>query len=236
MASPPKARARAPEARRPDFSLEREARTARDSEQLIIGVDEVGRGPFAGPVVAGAAWLSDDAASELEALGLDDSKRLSPKRKGDLSERIAEMCRSHAALVALGAASVREIDRLNIGQATALAMRRAVGRLARDAGLGADRIFALVDGKHAPALPCALRMVIGGDGKSLSIAAGALMAKMARDRLMRRLAERYPAYGWETNVGYGGARRHREAILALGLTPHHRMAFCRNLLAAGVPK
>ncbi len=216
---------------RPNFLLEDEARLTLGADAIVFGVDEVGRGPFAGPVVAGAAWLSGAAAEQLAAQGLDDSKRLTPRMKKQLSEALADLCAERKARVALGAASVPEIDALNIGKATGLAMRRAVARLSRMGFDGRAPDLALVDGKHPPTFDYPIRMVIGGDGRSLSIAAGALAAKMARDKLMRRLALRYPAYGWHTNVGYGGAKVHRQAILSHGLTPHHRRAFCRNLLA-----
>ena len=136
---------------------------------------------------------------------------------------------SGAALVTLGAASVREIERHNILGATWLAMRRAVARF--DLRSGAAPAFALIDGNRVPeGLPCPAEPLIGGDGASLSIAAAALTAKEHRDRLMRRLALRYPEYAWERNAGYGSSPTHRAAILSYGLTPHHRRGFCRRLL------
>lgn len=214
----------------PDFSRETALRARLGARALICGVDEVGRGPFAGPVVAGAAVLSRAAADALRRAGLDDSKKLNPRRRAALHAQLREAESRGEALLALGAASVAEIDRINIGQAVFVAMRRAVADLTRRAGRPLD--FALVDGKFAPpGLGAPAETVIGGDGASLSIAAAALHAKQTRDGLMQRLAARYPAYGWETNAGYGGAPIHRAAILRYGLTPHHRPGFCRRLLS-----
>ncbi|MEL6979264.1 MAG: ribonuclease HII [Pseudomonadota bacterium] len=198
------------------------------SDALIIGVDEVGRGPLAGPVLAAAAQLSQAAAARLSDLGLADSKTLSPKRRAALHEALSALAAEGAARLALGAASLREIERLNILWASQLAMRRAALRLARAAP--APLAYALIDGNRAPdALPCPAETLVGGDGRSLSIAAAALWAKQARDRLMARLAPRYPSYGWESNAGYAAAA-HREAIRIDGLSPHHRPGFCRKLL------
>lgn len=233
--SAPATRARSAAPRRgrvgPDFELELAARARLGAAARVIGVDEVGRGPFAGPVVAGAAWLDDAAAEQLGAAGLDDSKRLTPERRDALRREITALAAQGAAAIALGAASVREIEALNILGATALAMRRAVARLSQLGFAGAPPTLALLDGNRALDLGCAVEPIVGGDGRSLSIAAAAVMAKCVRDRAMRSLAVRYPDYGWATNVGYGAAA-HREAICRLGLTPHHRIAFCRNTLEA----
>jgi len=180
---------------------------------IVAGVDEVGRGPLAGPVLAAAVILPTDLPERLAAM-IDDSKRLSAAR------RVAALAALRAAVaeIALGAASVREIAELNILHAAMLAMRRAIAALPREPG------HVLVDGNRAPggAAPCTV--IIGGDGISLSIAAASIAAKVARDGLMRRLHARYPAYGWAANAGYGAAA-HREAILRFGATPHHRMGF-----------
>ena len=192
----------------PDFALERRC------EGLVCGVDEVGRGPLAGPVVAAAVILDRRRLPRLLRERLDDSKKLDREER----EEYAALLRRAATAIGLGAASVAEIDRRNILQATLLAMCRAV------AALGLAPAVALVDGNVPPPLPCAVRTVIGGDGLSLSIAAASVIAKVTRDRLMRRLAERYAGYGWTTNVGYGTAE-HRSALLALGPTPHHRRSF-----------
>ncbi|MEM9724526.1 MAG: ribonuclease HII [Pseudomonadota bacterium] len=228
---------------RPDFKSERAAQRAileaatqggdgQAKPALIIGVDEVGRGPLAGPVVAAAVWLSEDAARRLAAEGLDDSKRLTPLRRAALLARLDELSRLGRLRGAVGAASPQEIEQLNILWASHLAMRRAVRRLRARllAQRGVGPAHALIDGDRAPeGLPCPAQALVGGDGRSLSIAAAALLAKQTRDRLMRRLSVRYPAYGWESNAGYAAAA-HREAILRDGLSPHHRRGFCRRLM------
>lgn len=194
--------------------LERELRAAHGP--LLAGVDEVGRGPLAGPVVACAVIMPCD----VRALpGVDDSKRLEPEVRVRLAARI----RQRALAVALGAASVAEIDRLNIYHATTLAMRRALGRLER-AGLVPDHV--LVDGKPIRTLGIAHTALVGGDGRCYAVACASIVAKVARDRLMARLAARHPGYGWERNAGYG-TPAHWAGIRALGLTPHHRRSFCR---------
>lgn len=191
----------------PDFALESAA------GNLVAGVDEAGRGPWAGPVVA-AAVILDARRSPPELLaGLDDSKRLSARRRAELFAAL-ESC----ARVGIGAASSREIDAINVLQATLVAMARAV------AALGVAPDLALVDGTHAPALPCPVRTVVRGDAASLSIAAASIAAKVTRDRLMARLARRHPGFGWEHNAGYGTAE-HRDALRRLGPTPHHRRSF-----------
>jgi len=180
----------------------------------VCGVDEAGRGPLAGPVVAAAVVLP---AGELPA-GIDDSKKLAPARR----EALAAALRAVAA-VGIGQASVMEIDRLNILQATFLAMRRAVEALG--AALGGPPAFALIDGNRAPeGLACPAQTLVGGDGRSLSIAAASILAKVERDRIMRDLALAHPAYGWERNAGYGTAE-HLAALRRHGLTPHHRRSF-----------
>jgi ribonuclease HII len=191
----------------PDFALEMSCKG------VVCGIDEAGRGPLAGPVVAAAVILDRRRLPHTLRYGLDDSKKLSPAAR----EEFADILR-RCARIGVGAASVGEIDRRNILQATLAAMRRAV------AALGVLPEIALVDGNCPPPLPCPVRTVIGGDGLSLSIAAASVIAKVTRDRLMRRLARRYGGYGWETNVGYG-TPEHQAALAALGLTPHHRRSF-----------
>jgi ribonuclease HII len=171
------------------------------------GIDEVGRGPLAGPVLAAAVILLRPVP------GLADSKTLSPARR----EALCPLIRA-AAIVGLGAASAAEIDRLNILRATFLAMRRAVARL------GATPARILVDGDRAPELGVETRCIVGGDASEPAISAASIVAKVARDRLMARLARRHPGYGWERNAGYGTAE-HLAAMCRLGLTPHHRMSF-----------
>ena len=180
----------------------------------IAGVDEVGRGPLAGPVVAAAVMFRGRPPRRLAAL-LDDSKRLSP---GEREVAHAALLRCDGIEIAVAAASVPELGRLNILQASMLAMSRAVFRLAAPPDL------VLVDGNRCPSLSCAARAVIGGDGESLSIAAASIVAKVSRDRLMARLSRRWPGYGWERNAGYGTAH-HRAALQSLGPTRHHREAF-----------
>jgi ribonuclease HII len=179
----------------------------------VAGVDEVGRGPLAGPVVAAAVVLGAWVPADLAAM-LDDSKKLTAEQR--LAAFLA--LRASAAEIGVGAASVAEILRLNILHASMLAMRRAVGRLAAAPDL------ALVDGNYPPKLGCPVRCVVGGDGLCLSIAAASIVAKVVRDRAMVRLAARFPGYGWETNAGYATAL-HRAALARLGATHHHREAF-----------
>jgi len=173
----------------------------------VVGVDEVGCGPLAGPVVAAAVVLVPES-DPIE--GVCDSKLLSPKER----EEAAGEIRRVALAWALGAASTREIERLNIRGATALAMRRALSRLAVEP----DRL--LVDGRPMPAVGDHTS-IVGGDRKSASIACASILAKVARDRLMRRLDPRYPAYGWASNKGYA-TREHLAAIRRIGPSPHHR--------------
>src|SRR5580658_997453 len=191
----------------PDFALEMSCKG------VVCGIDEAGRGPLAGPVVAAAVILDRRRIPHALRYGLDDSKKLSPGTREEFAAILARCAR-----IGIGAASVHEIDRINILQATLRAMRRAVE------ALGCQPEIALVDGNRPPTLPCAVKTVIGGDGLSLSIAAASVIAKVTRDRLMKQLARRYDGYGWETNVGYG-TPEHQAALAALGLTPHHRRSF-----------
>ncbi|HUZ65909.1 MAG TPA: ribonuclease HII [Acetobacteraceae bacterium] len=191
----------------PDFILERAA------GGRVAGVDEVGRGPLAGPVVAAAVVFPTGVPRSLAAM-LDDSKLLSAAQR----EAAFAVLWAGVAEIGVGAASVAEIARLNILHASLLAMRRAVLRLAQPPDL------ALIDGNRPPPLPCPVQCVVGGDGRSLSIAAASIVAKVLRDRGMARLARRYPGYGWESNAGYA-SEAHRAAVQALGPTVHHRAGF-----------
>lgn len=193
----------------PNFSLEQ------GIAGIVAGIDEAGRGPWAGPVVAGAAVLDRNSLERALVIGLDDSKALTPARRDTLFEQLTT---SSAATVSVGVASVEEIDTLNILQATFLAMSRALENLSLSVDL------ALVDGNRAPKLSCPVKTVIKGDSRSLSIAAGSIMAKVTRDRMMGTLAVEFPGYGWETNQGYGTAA-HREGLDRLGVTPHHRRSY-----------
>ena len=197
---------------RPRWStIERDLR--RTGGPLIAGVDEVGRGPLAGPVVACAVVMPP----ELRAIaGVDDSKRLGPADR----ERLDRQIRDRALAVGVGAASVREIDALNIYHATVLAMRRALARLR----VPPDHV--LVDGVPLRTLGVAHTAVVQGDARCYHIASASIVAKVTRDRLMARLAARYPAFAWDRNAGYG-TPEHLTALAAHGLTPHHRRSFRR---------
>jgi len=206
--------------RRP--SLERETALWCEGRSIVAGLDEVGRGPLAGPVVA-AAVVFPVGAKPIR--GLDDSKVLTARQRAKLVVRI----RQRALAVAVGAASVHEIDRLNIRRASILAMRRALRRL------GVVPSDVLVDGLPCPELGCPHEAIIDGDAKCHSIAAASVIAKTIRDRLMERLAARYPGYAWETNKGYA-TPEHLDALNQHGPTRHHRWSFepvaQLNLLAA----
>jgi ribonuclease HII len=183
----------------------------------IAGVDEVGRGPLAGPVMAAAVVLPRRVPAALAAL-IDDSKQLSARQREAAFAALMAAQATGRVEIALGAASVAEIGRINILRASLLAMRRAVLRLPSVPDL------ALVDGNMAPDLPCPARCVIGGDGSELAIGAASIIAKVVRDRCMARLDRRYPGYGWPENAGYGTAA-HRDALRRLGVTVHHRAGF-----------
>lgn len=176
----------------------------------VVGVDEAGRGPLAGPVMAAAVVLPPDTRVD----GAADSKSLERADR----ERLASDVRRAARAVGLGAASAREIERLNILRATALAMRRALSMLEVRIG------HVVVDGLPIKQLGWSHEAVVGGDGRIHSISCASILAKVCRDRAMRRLAPRYPGYGWETNVGYP-TPEHRDALRRLGPTPHHRRTF-----------
>lgn len=190
----------------------------------IAGVDEVGRGPFAGPVVACAIVMPFGARA---ISGVADSKQLD----ADERVRLAAIIRQRAVVVSLGAASVREIAALNIYQATSLAMRRALARADRvleKSGTMLDAV--LVDGKPIATLGREHMAVVKGDAKVYAIACASIVAKVVRDRLMATLARRHPGYGWESNAGYG-TPIHIDGLRRLGMTPHHRVLFCRGALS-----
>jgi ribonuclease HII len=190
----------------------------------VAGIDEVGRGPLAGPVAAAAVILPEVLDAELE--GLDDSKKLSPATR----ERLESLIKRHALAWAVASASVPEIEALNILQATHLAMRRAFACLSMPAQA------ALVDGNSDPGLGVPTRCIIRGDGTVPSIAAASILAKVARDRWMRDMDALYPGYGFAGHKGYGGSATHREAILRLGPSPIHRPTFLRKLLGSDSTK
>lgn len=183
----------------------------------VAGVDEAGRGPLAGPVVAAAVVLGEAAPK-----GLADSKKLSARRRAALEAAIRKTC-----LWGIGTASVEEIDAINIFQATMLAMTRAVDALC--AALGGDPAAVLIDGNLTPEGRSAgwrwpARALVGGDGIEPCISAASILAKEHRDRVMRALAEQHPHYGWERNAGYG-TRQHIEALREHGPCVHHRRSF-----------
>lgn len=180
------------------------------SARLVAGVDEVGRGPLAGPVVTAAVILDPERPIE----GLNDSKKLSEKRR----EALAELIKERALAWSLGRAEVEEIDRINILQATLLAMRRAVE------GLDPAPEHAMVDGNRCPELPCTVEAVVKGDGTVAAISAASILAKVSRDREMVELDARYPGYGLAGHKGYP-TKVHLEALERLGVTPIHRRSF-----------
>ena len=190
----------------PDFTIELGA--LRQGTRHVCGIDEAGRGPWAGPVVAAAVVLDPDCIPE----GLNDSKKLTEAKRDALFEPIMRSAR-----VGIGIADVERIDRDNILQATFWAMAQALKQVEGVA-------LALVDGNRAPALPCPVQTIIEGDGKSLSIAAASIIAKVTRDRWMATLAAEYPAYGFERHKGYG-TPEHLAALRRHGPCPAHRKGF-----------
>jgi ribonuclease HII len=200
---------------KPHFRFER--RLIRQAQWPAAGIDEVGRGPLAGPVAAAAIILDPD---DLPA-GLDDSKALTPPARDALYELIL----AKALAVGVAFASAREIDQINIRQATFLAMRRAL------AALAIRPVYALVDGNDLPpGLCCAAETIVKGDATSASIAAASIVAKVTRDRLMRRLHAQHPVYGFAEHVGYA-TPAHLAAIAAHGPSPFHRLSFSPFRLA-----
>ena len=181
--------------------------------QLVAGVDEVGRGPLAGPVLAAAVVLPPGVGIR----GVDDSKRLTAEKRSRL---YAEIC-LRAVAIGVGAASSREVDRLNILRASHLAMRRALARLK------VEPEHIIVDGLPVPELGDCCTAVVSGDARVHAVACASIVAKVVRDRAMQLLARHYPGYGWDSNVGYA-TLEHRNAICLLGLTPHHRRSFEPN--------
>ncbi len=195
---------------RPDLTLE----TACGAQAIVCGVDEVGRGPLAGPVMAAAVVLPPGGLPEAVARRIHDSKKLTVRAR----EELAPLIREHALAVCVAEATVAEIDEINILHAALLAMRRAVE------GLSVAPTHALVDGNKAPKLACAVQTVVKGDSTSLSIAAASIVAKVERDRVMLDLHAQFPDFGWDRNAGYP-TPIHLDALKRLGPTPHHRTKF-----------
>ena len=197
------------------LSMEKEMEIRAKGFTAVCGIDEAGRGPLAGPVVAAAVILPED----IQLPGVNDSKKITEKKR----EILFDFVKEHALAYGIGEASETEIDEINILQATFLAMRRAVEALQ----IPAD--YALVDGNRIQGLPVPAETVIGGDGKVLSIAAASILAKVTRDRYMRDMAAQYPEYGFEKHKGYG-TKAHYAAIEQYGICPLHRKTFLKKVL------
>lgn len=197
----------------PDFEFENKL------GELVVGVDEAGRGPWAGPVVAGAVMILDKNLDKFLLDSLNDSKKLTAKKREQLYEKLFEEEKQGKLLIGIGEASAQEIDETNILQATFTAMRRAV------LALKLEPKAALIDGNQNPKVfPCQSYTVIKGDARCYSIAAASIIAKVYRDRLMSELAQKYPFYGFEKNAGYG-TKLHIEGLQKHGVTPEHRKSY-----------
>lgn len=197
----------------PDFQFEKACGTG----AVVAGLDEAGRGPWCGPVVAGCVIWINGCPDEL-AHQINDSKKLTAKKREELYEKIMQATPAYG----IGEASSQEIDQINILQASFLAMRRAYDVVIQK---GFQPTHALIDGNRLPAeWPVPAEAIIGGDAKSLSVAAASILAKVYRDRLMTKLAQEYPAYGWDKNAGYG-TKQHQQALAQLGITPYHRLTY-----------
>ena len=188
----------------------------RNSIGVFCGVDEAGRGPLAGDVYAAAVILNPDNYIE----GLNDSKKLSEKKREKLYDEIIEKAEDYC----IARATIAEIEEINILNAAMLAMKRAV------LGLATKPTLVLADGNKTPDVPCEVRAVVKGDGNSASIAAASILAKVTRDRYMLEMAKKYPEYGFEKHKGYG-TKLHREKILELGPCPIHRPSFLNKIYA-----
>ena len=197
------------------LTMEKEMEIRAKGFTAVCGIDEAGRGPLAGPVVAAAVILPED----IQLPGVNDSKKITEKKR----EILFDFVKEHALAYGIGEASETEIDEINILQATFLAMRRAVEALQ----IPAD--YAMVDGNRIQGLPVPAETVIGGDGKVLSIAAASILAKVTRDRYMRDMAAQYPEYGFEKHKGYG-TKAHYAAIEQYGICPLHRKTFLKKVL------
>ena len=196
----------------PDFSFEKQG--LHDGFHAVCGIDEAGRGPLAGPVFAAAVVLPLDC----EIPGLNDSKKLTEKKREELFDIIIEKAEAFS----VASASEKEIDEVNILQATFLAMNRAY------AGLAVTPDLALIDGNKEPGLPCTQRTIVKGDARSMSIAAASILAKVSRDRYMLEMAKLYPEYQFEKHKGYGTAL-HYEMIREHGISEIHRITFLKKM-------
>lgn len=186
---------------------------------LIVGVDEAGRGPWIGPVVAGAVVFFNHEIHPFLLKNLNDSKKLTPKKREELFEVLQQEAKLNHLAWAVGEASAQEIDEINILQATFMAMQRAVQ------ALNCKPDMALIDGNRNPRnFPCPSQTLVKGDAKSFSVAAASVVAKVYRDNLMKKLALQYPGYGFEKNAGYG-TKEHIAALQTLGVTPEHRKSY-----------
>ena len=199
----------------PDFSIEESLGLS--TRAVIVGVDEVGRGPLAGPVTAAAVFVDRQKITSDLLTKIDDSKKIPQKQRATISKQIEGI-----AIIGIGWASSSEIDQLNILEATMLAMQRAIFSLRKQIILDPDYI--LIDGNKVPRLDFPSKAIVRGDEKSLSIAAASIVAKSKRDAFMTSLSKLYPGYGWEKNAGYG-TREHLAAIEREGITVHHRRSF-----------
>ena len=199
----------------PDFSLEESLGLS--TSAVIVGVDEVGRGPLAGPVTAAAVFVDRQKITLDLLTKIDDSKKISQKKHATISKQIESI-----AIIGIGWASSGEIDQLNILEATMLAMQRAISSLQKQ--IISDPDYILIDGNKVPRLDFPSKAIVRGDEKSLSIAAASIVAKNKRDAFMTSLSKLYPGYGWEKNAGYG-TREHLAAIEREGITVHHRRSF-----------
>jgi ribonuclease HII len=199
----------------PDFSLEESLGLS--TSAVIVGVDEVGRGPLAGPVTAAAVFVDRQKITLDLLTKIDDSKKISQKKHATISKQIESI-----AIIGIGWASSGEIDQLNILEATMLAMQRAISCLRKQ--IISDPDYILIDGNKVPRLDFPSKAIVRGDEKSLSIAAASIVAKNKRDAFMTSLSKLYPGYGWEKNAGYGTGE-HLAAIEREGITVHHRRSF-----------
>ena len=199
----------------PDFSIEESLGLS--TRAVIVGVDEVGRGPLAGPVTAAAVFVDRQKITSDLLTKIDDSKKIPQKQRATISKQIEGI-----AIIGIGWASSSEIDQLNILEASMLAMQRAIFSLRKQIILDPDYI--LIDGNKVPRLDFPSKAIVRGDEKSISIAAASIVAKCKRDAFMTSLSKLYPYYGWEKNAGYG-TREHLAAIERAGITAYHRRSF-----------